>query len=387
MNKKICFAGLVSDLNLGDQIILESTKNLYRKEIPDDFETFTLDLTYKYTSFLSKIICKIRERVCYLFLYNNSNYLIYKEIDYFKNIYKKSIVESDLIVFVGGGIIKYKYQKFYIVVSALIKAAEELNIPVIINAVGVEGFDDKDNRCLILKKHLNMDVVKNITTRDDLFTLKNFYFDGDSGKCINKIADSAVYCDEAYNVSRKKSSIYGIGLIRGEIFLDNQKNITKKELAKFYADLIIEFETRNLEYQIFTNGFPGDVDLIDEIKEFLSRDYLSISKPVKDTDLVEVISSFKAIVAARLHANIIAYSLNIPSIGIVWNEKLSMFGFDIGYPERFFDSDKLNAKNIVDALIKADNEGYVSSARDEYRCSAKKNISSIVNDLIDGRIF
>jgi polysaccharide pyruvyl transferase WcaK-like protein len=87
-----------------------------------------------------------------------------------------------------------------------------------------------------------------------------------------------------------------------------------------------------------------------------------------------------------LHANIISYALNVPSIGLVWNDKLTLFGEDIGYPERFFEYDKFNAKKIVDALVFAAEQGYEPQRWLEYKRTAKSNIEEIVEKWLAGEL-
>ena len=205
-------------------------------------------------------------------------------------------------------------------------------------------------------------------------------------KHIEKTADSAVYANEAYGVEKKKTDVFGIGLVRGGIFKDNERELTSNELAEFYYQLILEMENRNIHYKLFTNGLASDNELLPLIKQKLGRDDLELIEPNQDIDLVQNISNFTTVIAARLHANIISYSLNVPSVGLVWNDKLKLFGEDIGYPERFFDYEHFNAKTIVDAAIQANNEGYEQQFMLEYQSSAKSNVNEIVNNWLAGEL-
>ena len=62
------------------------------------------------------------------------------------------ISAADLIVFDGGGIIKFKREKFYFYIAHILEKAQERNIPVYFSGVGVEGYDETDERCQMLKK-------------------------------------------------------------------------------------------------------------------------------------------------------------------------------------------------------------------------------------------
>jgi polysaccharide pyruvyl transferase WcaK-like protein len=381
--KTICFAGLMSETNLGDIIIIESTKGLYKETLKGkgSFKFSDLNLQFTNLNFFYRAIRKLK-RLFYSFFSSDSSHL---EVGLLKKHYKKQIKNADLLVLVGGGLIKYKYQGFFLYLTALIEVAKELDIPLVINAVGVEGYDEDDPRCQLLEKSLNNDIVKSITTRDDIETLTHKYIYNNEIH-TTKVADSAVYCDEIYKVSKKTSEVYGIGLVRGGIFLDNERNFNPEQVAQFYSDLILEIESRNLKYQLFTNGLPADKELLHKIEQKICGKKLNIIEPKKDTDLISAISKFKGVLAARLHANIISYALNVPSIGLVWNDKLTLFGEDIGYPERFFEYDKFNAKKIVDALVFAAEQGYEPQRWLEYKRTAKSNIEEIVEKWLAGEL-
>lgn len=382
MSKRIYFAGLLSTKNLGDIVIANSTIGLYKAALSDkgNFSIKLLNLQFSSLYLITKILRKSTRILLRLLNMNSINY----EISLLKKHYEKLLSNASLIVLVGGGLIKYKYQDFFIFLTALIDVAEKKGVPLIINAAGVEGYAENDSRCQLLKKSLNSKIVKSISTRDDIDTLFNKYIIDRSAKHIEKVADPAVFSNEVYEIEKKKSNIYGFGLVRGKIFLDNERDFTPSDVVDLYANLILEMEKRGLEYQLFTNGLPSDSELVNDIKEKLDRDELDVLEPKTDAELVEIISGFTAVVAARLHANIISYALNIPSVGLVWNDKLALFGNDIGYPERFFEYQNFSADKIVDALILANKQGYEQKKWLEYKQTAKSNIEKVISDWLAG---
>lgn len=381
--KSICFAGLLTDKNLGDIVILESTEALYKESLYGRirFSSCRLNLQYQKENLVLRIFRKIEKKIAQVCRCDIDR----SEIRRLKVFYQQQLKSADLIVVVGGGIIKFKYQKFYLFLTALIELAEENHIPLVINASGIEGYDDNDFRCQILKKSLNNDIVKSITTRDDLVTLKRLYINNGNRVDVGKVADPAVYADQVYQAKRKYSHVYGIGLVRGEIFKDNERNVGADKVAMLYANIIREMESRRLPYQLFTNGLSSDNEMLPLIKNKLARSDLCVIEPKASAELVETISNFTTVIAARLHANIISYALNIPSVGFVWNDKLALFGNDIGYPERFFEYNQLDAKKIVDAAVLANKKGYDPENRSTYKQTAKSNINSIVDKWLENK--
>ncbi|ART79677.1 polysaccharide pyruvyl transferase family protein [Oceanisphaera avium] len=378
MKNKICFAGLLSESNLGDRVILKSTWGLYQqaaKSYPDtDF--CLLNLQFEKLTIPQRAFRKVR--------YLTGTYLqakSYEEIERneLRLHYKRQLANVNLIVLVGGGLIKYKHQNMYQYLTAIINTAEELDIPLVINGAGVEGYSSSDARCQLLKTSLNKEIVKSITTRDDFDTLTQCYINQGNDKHLAKVADSAVFANEVYDIQAQSGKVFGIGLVRGNIFDDYEKSFSFAQSAELYAQIISEVERRGHSYQLFTNGYPGDSDLLALIKEKLNRPILSVIEPQHDKELVNTLAQFSSVIAARLHANIISYSLNIPTIGLVWNDKLKMFGKEIGHPERFLSCEEFDAKHIVDLAEQAMVQGYNQNQRQQYRASAKNNINYVFN--------
>lgn len=292
--------------------------------------------------------------------------------------YRTQLNGSKILVIAGGGLIKYRYQRFWLYLDSLLTAAEHCGVPVIFNAVGVEGFDDNDPKCRVLKQALNKSVVKAITTRDDLETLKVSYLNKKNTVFVDRVADPAVWSAEVYGVNRNANSdVVGVGLVRGGIFRDNGIDLSPEDVVALYRGLVGELDSRGIKWQLFTTGLGLDLDiagrLVGAIPGLVSPEEIAV--PRDAAHLIQIISGFRGVVAARLHANILSYSLGIPSVGLVWNDKLKLFGDQIGYPERFVERDLFGRPDVVvDRLINAMDEGYEVKSRDAYRDTAKSGL-------------
>ncbi len=271
-----------------------------------------------------------------------------------KNVDTFQIEYADAVVFSGGGLIKFKAENFYELLWEFISKAQECNVPVFLNSVGVEGYDEEDERCQLLKKALNLPCVKGITVRDDLDTLVKKYIENDEIR-TKEVFDPAVWCDETYGEfsADKNSDVIGLGIAREGIFTDHGiENITKEYLLDFWKEVSEKIEEKGFKWCIFTNGLDKDEAFAKEVLSYIGHGEI-LTQPAKSTQLVENICKFKGIIATRMHANIIAYSKGVPSVGLVWNDKLSLWGKKIGYPERFIDAENLTAENAVNALVRA----------------------------------
>lgn len=278
---------------------------------------------------------------------------------------KKSLAKiknSDLLIFPGGGFIKYKTEKFPVEMGRFTNLAEYYGIPVAYNAMGVEDYDEQNEGCAVLKAMLENRSSRYITCRDYADLLNSTYLK-DSKLTAKRVADPALWCSEVYRVKRDLSSqTVGLGVARGKLFEDHGVPLSKEELLDIWANLMAELESRGIRYKLFTNGLGKDEDFLSELLTYTGKEELrnEITLPMAESSkqLVQYISGFSAVVACRMHANIIAFSLGIPSIGFVWNDKLRYFGESIGCSERFLDYKELkNASFIADCLQKAREEG------------------------------
>lgn len=276
---------------------------------------------------------------------------------------EKQIMESDVVFFGGAPLFNYKYQIFYERTAVTLELAQKYSRPVIFSAIGVEGYDEDDPKCQRLKKTLNFDCVKQITTRDDFDSLQKYLENGTVR--IGKVADPAVYTKEAfakYVQSPKKNPEIGrkIGLfvLRSGGFKSNGIDFSRAEAADLWLSVIDELQKRGYDYTLLTSGHFGDEAFLDYLIRERGVDStkcrFDLDSPEK---LVRDISMFDAVVSCRLHPSIISYSLGVPAIGIVWNQKVAQFYEAIGYPDRTMTPENASPAAIVNLLEAAMDEG------------------------------
>ncbi len=334
--------------NLGDEVIADTASFLFSKSVPKRFGKYNL------------------------FRYN-----IFSE-DY------DAVANSDMIIFAGGGVIKFKSEKYYYYVSKILETAQNHSIPVYINGIGVEDYDENDERCQGLKRALNYSCVKMISVRDDLKTLKNKYIKSDSAVKICSIIDPAVFSNKVYNVKKdRKSNVIGLGIIRGNIFIEHGKdNITPEYQMHMWAEIINKITDLGYDWQIFTNGSDDDYQFAEELMSYMgmtkSEEHFAV-KPICSKQLVDIIAGYKAVIAGRMHANIIAYSLGIPSLGLVWNNKMLYWGKKSHHKDRSITAEDMTADKIISILLTAIREG-ANPLKNRYYKKSKKLMSEFLKE-------
>lgn len=73
--------------------------------------------------------------------------------------------------------------------------------------------------------------------------------------------------------------------------------------------------------------------------------------------LISKIADCDGVISCRLHPSIISFSLDVPSVGIMWNAKVKGFYDSIGYGNRVFDVIQEKPEELVDRLELAMKEG------------------------------
>ena len=393
--KKIVLAGFPSVKNLGDPVLFESTEYLIKdvlRNVPYPIVVERLDLLggkVGLKQLTGKIINRLYDRIGDQKERQLRSHYAIKELIYgllLREHFEKAVKGSVAVVVAGGGLIKFKYESCDYRLIMLIKIASKHNIPVYLNAVGIEGYSDSDLRCQELKKHLNSEVVKVITTRDDISLLNDKYVTNTRIK-TTRVADSALWSDKVYGLTKNpKSETVGLGVVRGGIFYDNGIDFSEGELLELWVGIIRELDIRGIMWKIFTNGLEADSQFCDLLLKRLNKteDKESLVEiPRSPSDLVRIISQFNKVLACRMHASIIAYSLNIPSVGLVWNDKIRMFGKLIGHPERFIDVGDFCPKLIVDTLLNAENGSSDEAFKSAYRQTTRNHLQAFLASIVD----
>lgn len=174
---------------------------------------------------------------------------------------------------------------------------------------------------------------------------------------IEVVPDPALLCADAFSgeLSSEKSWDIGLCVSSLDALVMNseygQANSTPS--AKFFSTLGDALQAKGLRVLYFTNGAAEDNRILEEIGAEAGGVERHSFVPRHPDELVALISACSCIVAHRLHANIVAYGLNIPSIGMNWDKKVASFFELTGRESYLFDLsprvDKLGT-SVLDLL-------------------------------------
>lgn len=353
-DRKILVYGLKFDKNIGDAIIGENLVCLIGRCYPNTFVAYEdlkgRDSFNPRNNFLSKVFKFLQFKMQPL-----KN--LFRRLSFYSNGYIKlkrkfysQIRTVDYVIFAGGGIIECTHYDCDLYINLIYKISKKLKKPLIFNAVGFNGHYDRNNNSYIkLKKILNAPIVRYISVRENVEEMQKY-----TGRICKLVCDPACWSKITYETNKKTDSdIIGINLIRPSIFNEFGFEISENCLMRLYKDIIIELKGKGYKVQLFTNGTDSDIAFGKAlISSFPELELDEILSPTCGRDLVGIISKYAVILSARMHATIVSYALDIPSINLCWNEKLLHFYKNIGFEDRLFTVDNFDYKSISEKIIK-----------------------------------
>jgi polysaccharide pyruvyl transferase WcaK-like protein len=111
-------------------------------------------------------------------------------------------------------------------------------------------------------------------------------------------------------------------------------------IVELYRSLIRQLLASDYDVSCFTNGAREDQLCLDEVVGVIDDhgDRLTRTPDCKTPqELAELIGSFDAVIAHRMHACILAYSYRVVHIGLSWDSKLAAFFANVGRSQYLVD--------------------------------------------------
>lgn len=309
-----------TNMNLGDTVIADNNRYLIER------------------------IMKALRRPCEVFCYNIAS----RDL--------AQIAYCDAVAF-AGGILKVTNEKFFVYIPEILRMANSCGVPAFLNGISVEQYYADNPASQELRDALNLPCVKGISVRDDMETLKRDYITN-SNIVVRSVYDAAIWTRKTYEdilspTAIRDNAVIGLGITRDKLFPDyGNPQIDKAFLLDFWKDLTARLEADGYRWVLFTNGDTYDERFCREVLEYIGHGE-KLPAPYDGGDLVKMISRFRCVIGPRMHSNIIAYALGIPSVGFIWNQKLRFWGKKIGFPERFIEPGEMTTEKVYRVFLGA----------------------------------
>ncbi len=368
--------GDASSTNLGDPVLTYSTeyivKQICKEKNISSVKIAVFDITDRSITYVpvSQKMCEMPSDANYNVPTKKSIARDYHKVNAYikikwilkdKKIFRNRLVNQmdksdDNLFIIAGGALLSRSLYYSIQINEVVNVAEQFGAKVVFNAVGIEKCSGKSASRRITRKFLGKKHVIGFSTRDHIEDIpgltnrENFYI---------QTPDSGIWASEAFGISKKESNTIGIGTISVEayrsVILEDSRaeSVTYEVLFDFWKSIIDELEKQNISWKMFTNGGAKDCQIA---FSFLKTNGYSVEEhlvpPAENSrELIEQISQFKVVVAHRLHALIIASSLNIPVIPVAWSNKVVKFSQLIKNIFHTWPS-KENGKKIAELLCR-----------------------------------
>ena len=411
--KHIILAGLPYDTNLGDPAIIKATRMMIEGFFEENGEEcFCHEVDLKARTDRSQTDYRNPLFRFRLFLCNKGKKMIARCFlrggRYYRTCHEltgkavKLIVERiaakqriDALVFAGGGLVKYKTQRYLMhSIVNTIGVCQKEHIPVMMSAIGIEDADlfirRIESSTGLLVDALQKTAVKCITTRDDLESLRAMMQGNErieTARVADPVCSIGKYIPSTIRTEKPGTKRIGIGVVRGKLFSDNGVKFNQNQQLTYYTSLYRQLSEQGFQPVLFTNGLKEDESQVDLIcKKLADEDFNQCPKrancPSTAEELVSVISSFDAVISARMHASIIAYAYDIPALGLPGNSKVRRFFEIIGYPERILDPENIDAVTTIKALRNALEEGYRQEEKSQYTHTTEAMIDDFLKRYV-----
>jgi polysaccharide pyruvyl transferase WcaK-like protein len=178
--------------------------------------------------------------------------------------------------------------------------------------------------------------------------------------------------------------VVGLGIMNSNTINSRSRfRLSRKATKDFWVGIAQKLHHDGVNFELFTNGSPHDYMQALRISKAIET-HLSIScnlapQPTMPYELAHQISRYKAIIASRLHAHVIATSYFIPSVGLLWDDKVESFFKETKRPDLIFDDFRnVDIRNIVETLYQVMEKRISESIVREKKEIIQKNIHSIL---------
>ena len=389
---KILVIGYYYSMNLGDTVICDCVASWLRETFPFD-EIVIRDIwgrsQYSGSPDVSmQMIDKQRLRVRvrswvtqhtpYDSQLKHERYVLSKYGDAMQKIANEP---CDMVVFAGGQLLTDLMSHE---LSFYINAFDKRHIPVFLHALGTGPCNSKNLKSE-LTEALRRPSVVYLSVRDHLQAVNERYFGINAGMSENTdtrrflfSADPGLWADHVYHAEKiRKTDTIGLGIMY-------PGNIPTGTAVRFWKKLIYLLNKNNIQWQIFTNGDNRDQlfasYVLDQLPFMTGEEKSKISAPpASPEELVRKIGRYRGIISFRLHSHIIAASMNVPSVAILWDDKLREFFRLFGCEENCF-SVSDSAEKVLEALSAAVYKGWPMEKVHEMREESREMLEQAINE-------
>jgi polysaccharide pyruvyl transferase WcaK-like protein len=274
------------------------------------------------------------------------------------DFYTQVLQGADALVIGGGNLLIDNQLDFPFKVYGVATCARRMDIPVFYYGCGVGQRWSWIATVLLRKSLLEAEAI---AVRDQTSYERLMQRVPKMADKFSVVWDVAVCCAEAYDAVPSRSSAgIGLGICAPQVLARHVQGsadyFQSETLLAFWID-VAKLISPSYDIQLFTNGSKVDQGFAEKVQEHL----ISVGIPVQPKvaipqsgeDLVNIIRNFQGVLAFRLHACIVSYSLGLPTVGLKWDTKVESFFEKCGRKHDCLDPQNVSVERIVQTLMEA----------------------------------
>jgi polysaccharide pyruvyl transferase WcaK-like protein len=269
----------------------------------------------------------------------------------------------DALVIGGGQLLMDNDLNFPLRINRMVAVAGAAGIPVAVHTCGVGARWSPYAESLV-SGALSDRTIRWITTRDaeSRKTLAGKFPCGAIETGLSP--DPALWSAEAYGVTRNEgSATVGLAVMAPEFMKPHLSGPGRAAdtatWCDFWGRVAEGLLAQGLQVEIFTNGDPQDEAFADRVAARVGdRHARRLPRPLRPAELLGHVAAQSGVIGARLHTGIVAYSLRVPFVGLLWDRKVASFGGLTDRAELYFDPNaSLDSTDLLDLFARAKEAG------------------------------
>jgi len=366
--KKYLICGFIGGNNTGDEIILQNIIKTIKKTEDNDCEFIITSFKPKETNFFTNEKSIYWDGISKKFIFGQ------KEIF---NIIK----EVDKVIIGGGGLLQDVHSvrtiPRYLSIALI---AQFFNKPVFYLSLGIGPIEN--NALKHLTKLISND-LQFISVRDK-YSLEYLRELGVTENNINITSDPAVMSSEFFKNTNDKSNNLDIKIgISIREFNFSENNL--KSLANFINN-IMSRKKEKYKFVLFPMNKKSDLEINKKLKSLINHknNVVIYSDYKHPKDIINKISEMDIMISMRLHGLIVSASFGIPSIGLIYDKKITNFLSQINMEDYLIDLNNFNDSFILEKKFNELLNNYNDSTKKiKFNIKdCKKEFSSTIEEIV-----
>jgi polysaccharide pyruvyl transferase WcaK-like protein len=294
--------------------------------------------------------------------------------------WREALRDADLAIVGGGQLIQDGDLNFPVKLSIVAAECKRNNVPIALFGLGVaESRSGRGAALISALLHADQLVFAGVRDGDSANRLRQRRVKGivvtpDPGLMSSQVWPSSVG-------RQRKRPVVGLGITHPVILKHHgEGKFDDTTIMDLYRSLIRRLLASGYDVTCFSNGAREDQACLDRVVgSFGDDDGLTRAPDCRTPrELAELVGSFDAVIAHRLHACILAYSYRVAHVGLSWDAKLAAFFANVGR-SRYLVQFSENAVQLMPELLAA--------ARAETICDVQhKRVLALTGASIDSLV-